>query len=143
MYDYQHGYCHYFADIIINEIRTLIPKHSINYYLILAERVDDNNEVIDDVLIHVYIKVGEYLLDSDGFHKMNDANIRLQQWEDTEETQTPDDYSYNTWMEESKEIPSYFFNRYCKRSQVKKDIHDFISHPTFQEFITKLNNITS
>jgi len=37
MYDYQHGYCHYFADIIIDEIRTLIPTHTVNYYLILAE----------------------------------------------------------------------------------------------------------
>ena len=67
--DYQYGYCHYFADIIIDEIRKLVPNDfPINYYLILAERLDDDGEVIDDVLIHVYIKVGDYDLDSEGFH---------------------------------------------------------------------------
>ena len=140
MYDYQHGYCHYFADIIIDEIRALIPTHTVNYYLILAERMDDDNEVMDDVLIHAYIKIGDYLLDSDGFHKMGDADIRMEEWEDTEETLTPDDYSFNAWIEETKEIPSHFFNRYCKRSRVKNDIREFISQPSFKEFIIKLHN---
>jgi hypothetical protein len=96
-YDYQYGYCHYFADIIIDEIRNLVPKDfSINYYLILAERLDDDGEVIDDVLIHAYIKVGDYYLDSEGFHTIDDIDKREQQWLDTEETMTPENYSFNS-----------------------------------------------
>jgi len=138
MYDYQYGYCHYFADIIIDEIRSLVPHQKINYYLVLAERMDDDDEVIDDVLIHAYIKVGDYLLDSDGFHKMGDADIRMKEWEDTEETMTPDGYSFNAFTEEANEIPKMFFNRFCKQSKVKEDIQEFISQPKFQEFIIKL-----
>jgi len=100
--------------------------------------MDDDDEVIDDVLIHAYIKVGDYLLDSDGFHKMGDADIRMKEWEDTEETMTPDGYSFNAFTEEANEIPKMFFNRFCKQSKVKEDIQEFISQPKFQEFIIKL-----
>ena len=140
-YDYQHGHCHYFANIIIDEIRKLAPNDfPINYYLILAERHDDEGETIDDVLIHVYIKIGNYYLDSEGFHTIDDVNKREQEWVDIEETLTPEDYSFNSYQEESENIPNYFFNRFCKRDTVKKDIKDFISQPQFQDFITKLHN---
>jgi hypothetical protein len=53
----------------------LVPNDfPINYYLILAERLDDDGEVIDDVLIHAYIKVGDYYLDSEGFHTIDDID---------------------------------------------------------------------
>ena len=140
-YDYQYGYCHYFADIIIDEIRNLVPKNfPINYYLILAERYDDYGETIDDVLIHAYIKIGEYYLDSEGFHTIDEVNQREQEWVDREETLTPEDYSFHSYQEESETIPKYFFNRFCKTSDVKKDIKEFISKPKFQEFIQKLYN---
>ena len=140
-YDYQYGYCHYFADIIIDEIRKLVPNDfPVNYYLILAERLDDDGEVIDDVLIHAYIKVGDYYLDSEGFHTIDDIDKREQQWLDTEETITPDDYSFNSYQEESETIPEHFFNRFCKRDKVKNDIKEFVNQPKFQEFIKKLHD---
>ena len=107
-YDYQHGYCHYFANIIIDEIRKLVPKNfPINYYLILAERYDDEGETIDDVLVHAYIKIGDYYLDSEGFHTIDDVNKREQEWVNTEETLTPEDYSFNSYQEESENIPEH------------------------------------
>ena len=140
-YDYQYGYCHYFADIIIDEIRKLVPKnYPINYYLILGTRYDEDGENIDDVLIHAYIKIGEHYLDSEGFHTIEEANNREEVWATREETLTPDGYSFETYQEETNTIPDYFFNRFCKRSKVKDDIKEFISQPQFQEFITKLHN---
>jgi hypothetical protein len=144
IYDYQYGYCHYFANLIINKIREYVPKNvPINYYLILAERYDDNENVIDHVLVHAYIKIKEYYLDSEGFHTKDDADIREMEWSNREEQLTPDDYSYDTWQEETDSIPEHFFNRFCKASQVKKDIKDFISQPNIQEFFTKLKEESS
>jgi len=138
-HDYQYGYCHYFADIIIDEIRGMVPNNfPINYYLILGSRFDDNEENIDDVLIHAYIKIGDYYLDSEGFHTIQEVDNREQSWRDIEETLTPKDYSFDTYQEETDSIPDYFFNRFCKRDKVKKDIKEFVSQPQFKDFITKL-----
>jgi hypothetical protein len=65
------------------------------------------------------------------------------EWSNREEQLTPDDYSYDTWQEETDSIPEHFFNRFCKASQVKKDIKDFISQPNIQEFFTKLKEESS
>jgi hypothetical protein len=138
-YDYQYGYCHYFADIIIDKIRELVPSHvPVNYYLILGERFDDDDESIDDVLIHAYIKIKDFYIDSEGIHTIDHVNKREQEWIDVEETLTPDGYSFDTWQEETDEIPQYFFNRFCKRSHVEKDIKDFLSQPIIKQFISKL-----
>ena len=143
-YDYQYGYCHYFADVIINKIRELVPNDvPINYYLILADRFDDEGEVINEVLIHAYIKIKDYYLDSEGFHTKEQVDNREKEWSDREETLTPDGYSFNTWQEETDIIPIYFFNKYCKTTKVKKDIEEFISQPTFQEFIGKIKDRTN
>jgi hypothetical protein len=139
--DYQYGYCHYFANVIIDEIRKLVPQNvPINYYLILGERYDYDDEKIDDVLIHAYIKIKDYYLDSEGFHTIDDVNKREDEWGDTEETLTPDGYSFDTWQDEVTTIPNYFFNRFCDTSKIKKDIKEFTSRPKFQEFIVKLQD---
>lgn len=140
-YDYQYGYCHYFADIIIDEIRKLVPNNTpIKYYLILAERYDDNNEVIDDVLIHAYIKIGDYYLDSEGFHTIDKVNEREKEWVNREESMTPEGYDFYSYQEETDSIPKYFFNRFCKTSSIKNDIKHFISQPQFKMFISKLKD---
>ena len=36
-YNYQYGYCHYFAYNIIGKIRKMFPKKKVNYYLLLAQ----------------------------------------------------------------------------------------------------------
>jgi len=141
MYDYQHGYCHYFADIIISEIRKLLPKIQVNYLLILAERFDDQNDSIDDVLIHAYIKVGNWLLDSKGFHPTVEAENRLDKWEQTEKTLTPEGYRFETDITESDTIPEYFFNsKFCNKSTVRKDIQNFMVSDVFYEFMEKIRN---
>ncbi len=141
MYDYQRGYCHYFADIIISEIRKLLPNHKINYLLLLGERFDDNDENIDDVLIHAYIKVGHWLLDSKGFHPMSESESRLSQWEETEKRNTPEGYRFETDIEETNKIPEYFFNsQFCNKSIIKKDIKDFLDSDVFNEFLEKIRN---
>jgi hypothetical protein len=140
-YDYQEGYCHYFADIIIDDIRKLVPNNfPINYYLILAERYDDEGELLEDVLIHAYIKIGNYYLDSEGFHTIDKVNERQKQWVDTEESITPEGYDFYSHQEETDSIPQHFFNTYCKTSSIKKDIQKFILQPQFKEFISKLKN---
>lgn len=141
MYDYQHGYCHYFADIIISEIRKLLPKIKINYLLILAERFDDENELVDDVLIHAYIKVGNWLLDSKGFHPMSVSEKRLAEWEEREKRLTPEGYRFETDIEESEKIPEHFFNsKFCNKSIIKKDISEFLNSDVFFEFLDKIRN---
>jgi len=138
-YDYQYGYCHFFANVIIHRIKELVPSNvPVNYYLILGERYDNEGETIDNVLIHAYIKIKDYYLDSEGFHTKDEVDNRERYWSNREEILTPNDYSFDSWQEETDTIPDYFFNRYCKTSKVKKDIEEFISQPTFQEFISKL-----
>jgi len=139
-YDYQRGHCHYFADVIINKIRKLVPKDiPVNYYLILGERLNEDGLVDEDVLIHAYIKIKDYYLDSEGFHTLNDINDREQEWIDREEEISQDPDSFNTWQEEVTEIPEYFFNIFCEVKKVKKDIKEFLKQPKVKEFITKLH----
>ena len=139
-YDYQYGYCHFFANSIINELRKMLPNERINYYLILATRYDDNGDNIDDVLVHAYIKIGSYYLDSNGFNKKDSVDKREKEWDNKEEELTPKGYSFESWQEEADFIPEYFFNRYCKVGKVKEDIKKFISNPEFKQFIKKIKD---
>ena len=43
-YDYQQGYCHYFAHNIIDKIKKKFPKKDIKYYLLLASEVDKETQ---------------------------------------------------------------------------------------------------
>jgi len=95
----------------------------------LAARYDDDEEIIDDVLIHAYLKVGDYLIDSDGVHSIEDASDREKDWADREKNLTPDGYDFETWEEETENIPEMFFNRFCSTKQLKEDVKDFIKRP--------------
>lgn len=137
-YNYQRGYCHYFADIIINEIRKLVPKnYPVNYYLILGYRYVED-EIDEYVLIHVYIKIGNYYLDSEGFHTVDEVNDREQQWIDIEEINKPENSSYETFQEQSEKIPKEFFYGVCDPNEVKRDIKKFMSQPQFKNFVKRL-----
>jgi hypothetical protein len=138
-YDYQYGYCHFFANHILKKIKKLVPKNvPVRYYLILGERLDDDDESIEAVLIHAYIKIKDYYLDSDGFHSIHEVNQREEEWRQREEQLTEEGYSFDTWQTETDEIPEYFFNRFCKVEKVKKDIEEFLLQPKIQEVFTKL-----
>ena len=135
-YDYQHGFCHYFAYDIIDRIRKRFPNKKVNYYLLLAQEVDTDDVVVQDYLIHVYIKIDDMLLDSNGFTTISDAIERLDEWEQRQEHLVPEMYRTETWTEESNTIPKYFFNNsFCNTKRVKQDIEKFLSHPIVQRIL--------
>lgn len=124
--DYQFGHCHYFAKYLIRVFKEMLPNVDVKYHLILAARYDNDDEIIDDVLVHAYLKVGEYLIDSEGVHTIEVASEREKEWADTEKDLTPDGYDFETWEEESENIPEMFFNRHCSIKKLKSDVSDFI-----------------
>ena len=136
-YDYQHGFCHYFAYNIIDKIRERFPNKKVNYYLLLANEVNkDTDEVEQDYLLHVYIKIGDKLLDSNGFTTMDEVEERVDDWYNRQLTMTPEEYEINVWEEESDEIPKMFFNnRFCNIKRVKEDMDKFLSHPSVQKLL--------
>lgn len=132
-YDYQYGYCHYFAYDIIGKIKKRFPNKKVNYFLLLANEIDEDNVIVQDYLIHVYIKIDDVLLDSNGFTTVNNAIERLDEWEKKQSHLVPDIYRTETWIEESDTIPKYFFNNmFCNRNKIKKDIETFLSNPIVQ-----------
>ena len=135
--DYQFGHCHYFAKYLIRVFKEMLPKVDVKYHMVLAERYDNDGENIDDVLIHVYLKVGEYLIDSEGVFSISKASERTQEWADVEKTLTPDGYDFETWEEESDNIPEMFFNRFCSNKQLKNDVLEFVKRPDVLEVINK------
>jgi hypothetical protein len=135
--DYQFGHCHYFAKYLIRVFKEMLPDVDVKYHMVLAERYDNDDEVIDDVLIHVYLKVGEYLIDSEGVFSIDEASKREQSWADDEKDLTPDGDDFSTWEEQSDNIPEMFFNRFCSTKQLKKDVLEFVKRPDVVEVINK------
>jgi vancomycin permeability regulator SanA len=136
-YDYQHGFCHYFAYDIIDRIRERFPNKKINYYLLLGEEInEDDNEVENEYLIHAYIQIDNMLLDSNGFTTKEKAQERLEEWEERQLTLIPEEYQLNVWEEESDDIPKHFFNSsFCNTKRVKQDIEKFLSHPMVKRIL--------
>ena len=137
-YNYQHGYCHYFAYNIIDKIRERFPNKQVNYYLLLANEVDTeyNNEVVQEYLIHAYIQIDDMLLDSNGFTTMDEAAERLEEWERVQRGMIPDEYEINIWDEETDEIPEWFFNNsFCNTGRVKKDMEEFLNNPIVKRIL--------
>jgi hypothetical protein len=113
----------------------MLPKVDVKYHLVLAARYDDDEEIIDDVLIHAYLKVGDYLIDSEGVHSIDTASDRAQSWADVEKDLTPDGYDFETWEEQSENIPEMFFNRWCSNKQLKDDVLEFVKRPDVMEVV--------
>jgi hypothetical protein len=136
-YDYQHGYCHYFAHNIIDKIRERFPNKNVTYYLLLANEVNiDTEEIEQEYLLHVYIKIGDKLLDSNGFITLDKVEERIDDWYNRQLTITPEEYEINVWDEESDTIPDMFFNsRFCNVDKVKKDTEKFLSNPIVQRIL--------
>ena len=136
-YDYQHGYCHYFAYNIIGKIRKLYPHKKVNYYMLLAQEIDNTDgTIVQDYLVHVYIKIDNMLLDSNGITTMDDAWEKLEEWEQRQQHLIPESYETKIFDEESNEIPEYFFNNnFCNASYVKKDVERFLSNPIVKRIL--------
>jgi len=140
-YDYQHGFCHYFAYNIIDKIKERFPNKKVNYYLLLANETDvDTGEVDQEFLLHVYIKIGDRFLDSNGFTTIDEVNQRLDDWYNRQLTLTPDDYNINVWDEESDTIPEMFFNnKFCNVKRVKEDMDKFLSNPIVNKLLKNMD----
>lgn len=136
-YDYQHGFCHYFAYNIIDKIRERFPDKEINYLLLLASEIDTHtNEVEQEYLLHVYIKIDDLLLDSNGFTTYDKAMERVEDWEERQLSMTPDDYEIELRDEESDVIPEIFFNNsFCNAKRVKQDVEKFLSNAIVQRIL--------
>jgi hypothetical protein len=136
-YDYQKGFCHYFAYNIIDKIRERFPDKEINYLLLLASEIDTHtNEVEQEYLLHVYIKIDDLLLDSNGFTTYDKAIERAEDWEERQLSMTPDDYEIELRDEESYVIPEFFFNNsFCNAKRVKQDVEKFLSNAIVQRIL--------
>lgn len=133
--NYQFGHCHYFAQYLIKVFRELLPNEDIKYHLIYANRMDNNNDIIDEVLIHAYLRVGDYLIDSEGVNELSVASDREKQWTEKEKDSTPDGYDFEVWEEESDDIPEMYFNRHCSTKLLKQDVIDFVKRQDVRELI--------
>jgi hypothetical protein len=137
-YNYQHGFCHYFAYNIIDKIKERFPNKEVNYYLLLANEVDTeyDNDVVQEYLIHAYIQIDDILLDSNGFTTHDVAWERAEEWERVQRRMTPEEYEINVWDEETDEIPEWFFNNsFCNTGRVKKDLEDFLNNPIVKRIL--------
>ena len=136
-YDYQHGYCHYFAYDIIGKIKKRFPNKKVNYYMILANEVDKyDGTIVQEYLIHVYIQIDNMLLDSNGITTHEKAWEIAEEWEQREAHLVPDQYETKMWGEESDTIPEMFFNNsFCNRKKVKKDVEEFLNNPIVQRIL--------
>jgi len=129
-YDYQFGYCHYFAYNIINILKKKYQTKDISYYMLLAQEIDENGDIDNDILIHVYIKFGEIYLDSNGFNTQQDIDERLEWYETQKKWKQPENWELSVFEEESDKIPDMFFNnRFCNTKKIKEDLTMFLSHP--------------
>jgi hypothetical protein len=135
--DYQFGHCHFFARYLIKVFRELLPDLDIKYHLVMSERLDDNDEVIDEVLVHAYLRVEDMLIDSEGVHSIHVASLREKDWADREKNLTPEGYDFETWEDEYDDIPEIFFNQFCSTKKLKQDVIDFLKRDDVQEVIQR------
>jgi hypothetical protein len=136
-YDYQHGYCHYFAYDIIGKIKKRFPNKKVNYYMILANEVDIiDGTIVQNYLIHVYIQIDNMLLDSNGITTHDKAWKMAEEWEQRQAHLVPKSYETKMWEEESDTIPEMFFNNsFCNTGRVKKDVEKFLNNPIVQRIL--------
>ena len=136
--NYQFGHCHYFAKYLKRVFEELLTNKEIKFYLLLANRIDDEDEVIDEVLIHAYLKIDNYYIDSEGVFDEKETELRAQEWADVEKDLTPDGYDFEVWEDESDDIPEIFFNRFCSTKHLKKDVSEFIKRKDVMDLINKI-----
>jgi hypothetical protein len=136
--DYQWGHCHFFARYVKKVFEKLLPNKDIKFYLLLASRIDDEDEVIDEVLIHAYLKIDDYYIDSEGVFDEEETERRVQMWADVEKDLTPDGYDFATWEDITDEIPEIFFNRFCSTKHLEEDVRQFINRPDIVSLVKSL-----
>lgn len=136
--DYQWGHCHFFARYVKKVFEKLLPNKEIKFYLLLASRIDDEDEVIDEVLIHAYIKIDNYYIDSEGVFDEKETERRVKEWADVEKNLTPDGYDFETWEDEADQIPEIFFNKFCSTKHLEQDVKQFMKRTDILSLIKSL-----
>lgn len=136
-YDYQKGFCHYFAYNIIDKIRERFPDRRVNYFLLLANEIDSyTDEIEQEYLLHVYIQIDDLLLDSNGFTTYDKAIERAEDWEQRQLSMTSGGYDIQLNEKESDVIPEFFFNNsFCSAKKVKEDVEKFLSDPIVKRIL--------
>ncbi len=148
-YDYQNGYCHYFAPELRKQLKKILPNEKIEYKLLLGWRYYRKKEDNEDVLIHTYVKIGDnILIDSEGFNYMSVAEERVDEWCDEQDCNVgvKDKWGhalkdYDSEFKDSDEIPDNFYHSYdlVKPNKVKADVKKFIESKVFCKFIKEYN----
>jgi hypothetical protein len=138
-YNYQDGFCNYFADNLIVKLKKQYPDRNIRYYLILADLIYDydEGELEDSTIVHAYVKIDNLYLDSNGLSTEEDVNQRMQDWYDEKLLDLPEDYRLEIWHKEYNKIPKRFLKRatICDSKRIKKDIDLFLSHPEVKQLL--------
>ena len=122
---------------LIKVFRELLPDLDIKYHLVMAERMNEDDEVIDEVLVHAYLRVEDVLIDSEGVHSILVSSLREKDWADREKNLTPEGYDFETWEDEYDDIPEIFFNQFCSTKKLKQDVIDFMKRDDVQEVIQR------
>ena len=136
--NYQFGHCHYFAKYLKRVFEELLTNKEIKFYLLLANRIDDEDEVIDEVLIHAYLKIDDYYIDSEGVFDEEETERRVMEWADREKDLTPDGYDFEVWEDVTDEIPEIFFNRFCSTKHLEQDVRQFMNRPDIVSLVNSL-----
>lgn len=123
-YNYQYGYCHYFAKYIIGELRRKFPHKEVNHFLLLVDEIDNiTEEIVHEFLVHVYIKIGDLFFDSDGITTYDNVIKRMDEWVLNQKKLTPDTHRLQVWLEEDTDIPEHFFDgQFCDTSKVEQEV---------------------
>jgi hypothetical protein len=140
-YDYQYGFCHYFAYGVIDYFKEKFPDEDVCYYLIISEeKVLETDEVITQNLIHTYIKVNDNFIDSRGVHDYSDVQNKIDEYEEEAIKFLPDVMSITILEGESDDIPDIFFEKNeCNQDQIEKDLDRFKSNPEIKSFVSDKN----
>jgi hypothetical protein len=90
------------------------------------------------VLIHAYLKIDNYYIDSEGVFDEKETERRVQEWADVEKDLTPDGYDFATWEDMTDEIPEIFFNRFCSTKHLEEDVRQFMNRPDIVSLVKYL-----
>ena len=103
----------------------------------MAQEIDkEDGTIVQDYLVHAYIKIDNMLLDSNGITTMDEAWKRLEEWEERQRHLVPDEYRTEIFDEETNEIPEWFFNNsFCNPGRVKKDMEEFLNNPIVKRIL--------
>ena len=136
-YDYQHGYCRYFAYNIIDRFREIYDTEDVNYYLILCDLIYDfdEGEVEDTTLVHVYIKIDDKFIDSNGVSTKEQVNDWVNTWLERNNREISDDYRLEIRNQVTTSKPINYFSEVCNQKIINRDVKKFLTNPEIKKLL--------